>query len=259
MTEQVQIKTAFIVAMPREVKPLLERSQQVSADEFPGVQELAHTLRHPQSVYRWENGIVVCSGPGYKNAASAAREAIERFSPEVLVSIGFAGALASGMKVGDIFVPRHVVSERTGSAFTSPRGRGSLVTADTVVGADRKRVLFKRFQAQAVDMEAAAVAAVAASRDCDFLALKVISDELDTRIDFIEPFIRPEGLRRGAFIAHLLVRPWLWLTVFRLWRDSRRAAESLSRAVRVFVLRGRSVLEDIYADGRVLEAELKGS
>jgi len=176
-----------------------------------------------------------------------------------LVSIGFAGALAPGMKVGDIFVPRHIVSERTGSAFTSPRGKGSLVTADTVVGADRKRVLFKRFQAQAVDMEAAAVAAVAASRDCEFLALKVISDELDTRIDFVEPFIRPEGFRLGAFVAHLLIRPWLWPRVFCLWRDSCRAAENLSRAVRVFVMQGTSVLEDLYANGRLLEAELKGS
>jgi adenosylhomocysteine nucleosidase len=258
MTEQMQIKAAFIVAMRREVKPLLERCERLAVD-FQGVQEPANTLRHPQSVYRWESGIVVCSGPGYKNAASAARQAIDSFSPEILVSIGFAGALAPGMKVGDIFVPRHIVSERTGSAFTSPRGKGSLVTADTVVGADRKRVLFKRFQAQAVDMEAAAVAAVAASRDCEFLALKVISDELDTRIDFVEPFIRPEGFRLGAFVAHLLIRPWLWPRVFCLWRDSCRAAENLSRAVRVFVMQGTSVLEDLYANGRLLEAELKGS
>ena len=68
------------------------------------------------------------------------------------------------------------------------------MTADTVVGAERKRVLFKRFQAQAVDMEAAAVAAVAASRDCEFLALKVISDELDTQYRLRRAFIRPEGL-----------------------------------------------------------------
>ncbi len=176
-------------------------------------------MRRTRSVIRnrsiaGENGIVVCSGPGYKNAASAARQAIDRFSPEMVVSIGFAGALAPGMKVGDIFVPRHIVSERTGSAFTSPRGQGSLVTADTVAGEDRKRVLFARFHAQAVDMEAAAVAAVAASRDCEFLALKVISDELDTPIDFVEPFIRPEGFRIAAFLAHLSLRPWLWPTGF---------------------------------------------
>jgi len=259
MTEQTQITTAFIVAMPREVKPLLEQCERLAVDDFMSVQEPANTLRHPQSVYRWKSSVVVCSGPGYKNAASAARQAIDRFAPEMVVSIGFAGALAPEIKVGEVFVPRHIVSERTASAFTSPRGRGSLVTADTVVGAERKRVLFTRFQAQAVDMEAAAVAAVAAAHDCEFLALKVISDELDTRIDFVEPFIRPEGFRLGAFVAHLLLRPWLWPTVYRLYRDSCRAAENLSRAVRVFVIQGRGALEDLYAPGRVLEAELEGS
>jgi adenosylhomocysteine nucleosidase len=230
----------------------------MTVDDFLRVQDSANTLRHPQSVYRWENSIVVCSGPGYKNAASAAQQAIDRFSPEMMVSIGFAGALVPGMKVGDIFVPRHIVSERTGSAFTSPRGRGSLVTADTVAGKDRKHVLFARFRAQAVDMEAAAVAAVAASQNCEFLALKVISDELDTGIDFIEPFIRPEGFRVGAFLAYLLVRPWLWPTVLCLRRDSCRAAENLCRAIRVFITQGSGELDGLYGSGQVLEAELKG-
>lgn len=254
-----QINTVFIVAMQREIQPLLEECRPITIDDFLSVQDSANTLRHPQSVYRWENSIVVCSGPGFKNAASAAKQAIDRFSPEMVVSIGFAGALAPGMKVGDIFVPRHIVSERTGSAFTSPRGKGSLVTADTVAGEDRKRVLFARFHAQAVDMEAAAVAAVAAARDCEFLALKVISDELDTRIDFIEPFIRPEGFRIGAFLAHLLVRPWLWPTVFCLRRDSHRAAEHLCGAIRVLVSQGRGALETLYGNDPLLEAELKGS
>ncbi len=259
MTEQTQIKTVFIVAMEREVKPLLERCEAVSVDDVLSLQEPVRTLRHPLSVYRCENGIVVCSGPGYKNAASAARQAMDRFSPEMMVSIGFAGALAPGIKVGDIFVPRHIVSERTGSAFTTPRGKGSLVTADTVAGEDRKHVLFARFHAQAVDMEAAAVAAVAASRDCEFLALKVISDELNTRIDLVEPFVRPEGFRIAAFVGHLLIRPWLWPTVYCLWRNSCRAAENLSRAVGVLISQGRGALDKLYANGRVLEAELKRS
>jgi adenosylhomocysteine nucleosidase len=254
-----QINTVFIVAMQREIQPLLKECEPVTIDDFLSVQDSANTLRHPQSVYRWENGVVVCSGPGFKNAASAARQAIDRFSPEMVVSIGFAGALAPGMKVGDICVPRHIVSERTGSAFTSPHGKGSLVTADTVAGADRKRVLFARFHAQAVDMEAAAVAAVAATRDCEFLALKVISDELDTPIDFVEPFIRPEGFRVAAFLAHLSIRPWLWPKVFCLRRDSCRAAKNLCGAIRVLVSQGRGALEALYGTGQVLEAELKGS
>jgi hypothetical protein len=107
------------------------------------------------------------------------------------------------------------------------------VTAETVAGEERKRVLFTRFQAQAVDMEAAAVAAVAAERGCEFLALKVISDTLESKVDFVTPFVRPEGFRVGAFLAHLSVRPWLWTAVRDLHRNSARAAENLSHTLRV--------------------------
>jgi adenosylhomocysteine nucleosidase len=162
------------------------------------------------------------------------------------------------MKVGDIFVPRHIVSERTGSAFTSPRGKGSLVTAETVAGEERKRILFARFRANAVDMEAAAVAAVAAAHDCEFLALKVISDALNSRVDFVSPFVRPEGFRTGAFLAHVSVRPWLWPAVRNLQRNSSRAAESLCRAVRVLLCKGTGILEELYAPARAVEMELRG-
>jgi adenosylhomocysteine nucleosidase len=257
MTEQ--IKVVFIVAMQREVEPLLKVCEPVLLGEALKIQDSANTPRHPQSIYQWRNGIVVCSGPGYKNAASATRQAIAMFSPETVVSIGFAGALAPGMEVGDIFVPRHIVSERTGSSFTSPRGKGTLVTAETVAGEERKRFLFNRFRAQAVDMETAAVAAVAADRDCEFLALKVISDALHSRVDFVEPFVKPEGFRIWSFLAYISIRPWLWPAVYFLRRDSSRAAENLCRAVRVFITEGGTALEGLYGNGQVLEAEMKGN
>ncbi len=249
------VKFALIVAMPREVKPLLKDCRPVDhrpASNLPA--EAAGTVSYPQLLYRFQDAILICSGPGYKNAALAAQQAIEAYSPQMVVSIGFAGALAEEMKVGEVIVPRHVISERTGSAFTSPRGRGVLVTAERVAGEERKRLLFTRFRAQAVDMEAAAVAAVAAARDCEFLALKVISDGLHSNVDLVTRFVRPEGFRVGAFLAHVLVRPWLWPAVHHLQRDSRRAAENLSGAVRVLVSKGTAILEELYAPAHALEA-----
>jgi hypothetical protein len=108
-------------------------------------------------------------------------------------------------------------------------------------------------------METAAVAAVAADRDCEFLALKVISDALHSRVDFVEPFVKPEGFRLGAFLAYISIRPWLWPAVYFLQRDSSRAAENLCRAVRVFITEGRTALDGLSGSGRVLEAELKGN
>lgn len=251
------VKFALVVAMHREIQPLLDQCQPVRDSSAFQVPAEVGTVSYPQLPYRYRDAIIVCSGPGYKNAALAAQQAIEAYSPEMVISIGFAGALAPEMKVGDIFVPRHVVSERTGSAFTSPRGKGVLVTAERVAGEERKRVLFSRFRAQAVDMEAAAVAAVAAAHDCEFLALKVISDRLDSNVDFVGPFVRPEGFRAGAFLAHVSIRPWLWPAVRSLRRDSARAAESLSSAVRVLVAKGTAALEELYVPARVLHTELK--
>ena len=184
---------------------------------------------------------------------------METFSPEVLISIGFAGALAPDLKVGDLFIPRHIISERNGSAFTMERGRGSLVTSEEVVGVEAKRILRTRFSAQAADMEAAAVAAVAAARNCECLAVKAISDELHHEVSFLSAFVRPEGFRMGPFLAHISVRPQLWPAIRALQRDSAAAAESLSRAVRVLTAEGTSALEGLYAPRTALQEHFKGS
>ncbi len=202
--------------------------------------------------------IVVCSGPGYKNAGRAAQQAIAEYSPEMMVSIGFAGALAPEMKVGDIFVPRHIISERTGSAFTSARGQGVLVTAERVAGRGAQAPAVHPFQRAGRGHGSGSGGREAATRGCEFLALKVISDDAaHSNVEFVSPFVRPEGFRAGAFLAHLSIRPWLWPAVHNLQRDSARAAENLCAAVRVLVSKGREVLEELYSPA--LQADVKGN
>jgi adenosylhomocysteine nucleosidase len=228
------VKFVLIVAMHREIQPLLRYCQPVDGSlALKAPAEAAGAVSDPRRLYRYKDAMVVCSGPGYENAALAAQQAIEAYSPKMVISVGFAGALVPEMKVGDIFIPRHIISESNGSDFTAPRGQGVLVTAETVAGEEHKRALFTRFQAQAVDMEAAAVAAVAAAQHCEFFALKVISDTLNSGVDFVTAFVRPEGFRVGAFLAHVSVRPWLWPEVRALQRNSARAADNLSHTLRV--------------------------
>ena len=229
------VKLAFVAALEREVRPLLEVSSRfdVNADGRARV------------AYRLRDAVLLCSGPGYRNASTAAKLVIEEFSPEMIVSIGFAGALASDLKIGEVFIPRQVISERNGSRFTSARGKERMLTAEAVVGEERKYELFKRFHVQAVDMEAAAVAEIAAARGCEFLAMKVISDELNSRVGFVGPFISAQGFRTRAFLTHVAFRPWLWPAVGKLQRDTVRASESLCRAVRVLTEQGIAALEEL--------------
>jgi adenosylhomocysteine nucleosidase len=83
-------------------------------------------------------------------------------------------------------------------------------------------------------MEAAAVARAAEAHGLRFAAVKVISDDASFAMPPMERFIANDGgFRSAAFALHAAVRPWLWVSVFRLARNSteasRRLCEYLSR------------------------------
>jgi adenosylhomocysteine nucleosidase len=93
----------------------------------------------------------------------------------------------------------------------------------------QKLKLARAYGAQAVDMEAAAVARGAQARGVAFGAYKVISDDSDFEIPAMDRFIREGKFRALAFVIYTAIRPWLWRRVIRLARNSSRAAETLCR------------------------------
>src|SRR5580704_11830502 len=59
--------------------------------------------------------VVVCGGIGVEAARRAAEAVIALYHPALLQSVGFAGALDSSLRVGDIFMPAVVIDARDGS------------------------------------------------------------------------------------------------------------------------------------------------
>jgi adenosylhomocysteine nucleosidase len=152
--------------------------------------------------------------------------------------MGFAGACVSellpGMgklSPGAVFVPAKVFQFATGKSFPAAFGFGQLVTLDSVAGKGMKQCSAARFGAQAVDMEAAGVAAVAAEHGLEFVAIKAISDGVDEDLGFLSDFVKPEGFATVRFVAHIAVRPKLWPRVAALQANSELAAKSLESAV----------------------------
>jgi len=147
--------------------------------------------------------------------------------------VGFAGALDSSLRVGDIFLPAVVIDARDGSRVESdgaaPHQRGSsLVTFMAVAGVQQKASLAQSYGAQAVDMEAAGVAAAARAHGIGFAATKVISDELNFEMPHMARFFDPKGqFRTVSFAAFAALRPGLWRRVAVLARKSRKAARAL--------------------------------
>jgi adenosylhomocysteine nucleosidase len=211
-------KVAIVAALEREVRPLV-KSWRTSDMEHSG-----------RRFRFFENGefVLVCAGIGAGAARRAAEAIIALYKPRVVYSVGFAGALDGSLKVGDSLRPERVVNAKDGSSVAIDGGRGVLVSFESIASPEQKRKLRESFSAQAVDMEAAGVAQAAEVRGIAFGAAKAISDEVDFEFPSIEGFVDSDGrfseMRFGFFAA---VRPWIWLRVFRLARNSKRASDSL--------------------------------
>jgi len=211
-------KVAIVAALEREVRPLV-RGWRIGDKDYGGRQF---------RFFEKDHFVLVCGGIGGEAARRAAEAVIAQYSPEIIYSTGFAGALGPDLKVGDIFEPQRVVNAGDGSSATVDGGEGVLVSFGSVASPEQKRKLHDSYSAQAVDMEASAVARAAQLGDVGFAAIKVISDEFDFTFPSMDQFVDAEGrFREGRFALYTGLRPWLWPAVARLARNSNRASRAL--------------------------------
>lgn len=193
---------AVVVAMAEEAEPFLARARARSTRCLPvGRALLTAVLFEDRPV------LVVRTGIGLVNAASAATAVLERFEPATLISAGSAGGLRADVNVGDVVIGteyRYMDADATafgyapgqvpgmpesyacdpallaaaqglpsgGSVWRAPMLSGGAFVTAANVGATRE--LFP--EAVSTDMESTALAQVCASRDVPFLAVRSISD-----------------------------------------------------------------------------------
>ena len=245
MSEFEKPRIAIVAAMEREVHPLV-KSWQVAEKEYSG--------RRFRFFERGEV-VLVCGGIGAEAARRAAEAAIVLFSPGIIYSAGFAGALTPELKIGDVVEPRRVVNASDGSATNLDCGDGVLVSFTSVATPAQKLKLRESYGAQAVDMEAAAVARAAEARGIRFGVVKAISDEMDFAFSEMDRFVDADGrFSEFRFAVYAALRPWLWPRVAKLARDSSRASEALCRALQKLIGSGIPVAS---GSGHALEAVLR--
>jgi adenosylhomocysteine nucleosidase len=215
-------KVAMVAALEREVSGLSKNKNWTRVErEYEGRSFV---------FFESDQMVVACGGIGLEAARRAAEAVIALYRPTLVESVGFAGALDAGLRVGDVFAPAVVVDARDGSRVEIGGGdrKSALVTFMGVAGIGQKAKLAQAYGAQAVDMEAAAVAAAARARGLGFAATKVISDELDFEMPAMARFIDAQGrFRRISFAAFVALRPWLWRRVAMLAGNSRKAGKVL--------------------------------
>jgi adenosylhomocysteine nucleosidase len=213
------MKIALVAALEREVKPLVKNWRLVER-EYDG-----RGYRFFESAC----AVLVCGGIGADAARRATAAVISLYSPQVVWSVGFAGALDSLLRVGQRVQPERVIDAGDSSSTAIRNGNGCLISYPAIASPQQKSKLRRAYAAQAVDMEAAAVARGARAGNIDFTAYKVVSDESDFEFPAMERFLRNGRFRQGAFIAYTVVRPWLWPKVLELARNSAKASKMLCR------------------------------
>jgi adenosylhomocysteine nucleosidase len=224
--EQSRGRIAIVAALEREVRLLVKGWRAVRSERE------GRTFRFLQR----DAIVVVCGGIGMEAARRAAEAVIASHSPDLIYSAGFAGALTPEMKIGDVMRPASIVNAGDGSGVTLDDGEGVLVTFGIIASPEQKKKLREAYGAQAVDMEAAAVAQAAEARGVKFAAIKVISDEFNFDFPSVERFVSAAGQFSGwKFAMWAAIRPWLWPRVTQLMRNSGRASRVLSEVLQEIV------------------------
>jgi adenosylhomocysteine nucleosidase len=211
-------KVAIVVALEREVSPIIERWRSEER-EYDG---------RKFRFFENDRAVVVSGGIGKEAARRATEAVVSLYKPTTVISAGFAGALDSELKVGMPVPVRKVIDASDGSSYDLEGGTFTLISTSEVAGAGQKEKLAKAYGAHAVDMEAAAVASGAQQHGVQFLAYKAISDEVDFEFPAMQRFIKGDGrFQTARFAAFAVIRPWLWPKLVQLARNSARATKTL--------------------------------
>jgi len=232
-------RVAIIAAMPGELKPL--------------VRGWRHERRDGVDLWRWlrDRGewIAACAGAGEHAAARAFAEAEKDGAIDRVISVGWVGALNESLAPGKAYSVSGVIDMRTGERFavqekevgmqTHPSDKNKdvarvghpglwLVTSPRVADAAEKQRLAAAYDAGLVDMEAAAVARLAAMRGIPFYCIKGVSDGFREDLPDFNRFISPQGqFQTARLLFFVLPRPWHWPALIRMGENSKKASQAI--------------------------------
>lgn len=193
----------------------------------------------------------ILGGVGKENARKAVRALCDAHPISVLLSIGYAGALQSELKRGDIVLSSYsrnaeamdpvpadlkLMGKLRGVADESHEHHvylSPLFTADAIVARHEDKVkLFQETGIQIVDMESHSVYCEARARGIPFVGIHAITDTAEEDIpalEIITPFLMSGSLwRYPKLFFQLATHPHYILDLVPLGHDAKVAGERLA-------------------------------
>jgi len=196
---------------------------------------------------------LLTSGMGVKRATQAARALLTATNPQLLVSVGVAGAVHADLEIGDVVAARHtclldkgipgqfqplaLLSDAAWQAAAKalqPRRAGLYWgTAVTTRGSQVVQTQPGQMTNPVLEMETAGIARVAAEAGIPLLSLRAVSDGPRAPIPFdLEALMdEQDNLRIGEIIKTVIGHPQMILQFLQMGRNIRRAAENAAIAL----------------------------
>ncbi len=251
--------------MPIEIAPLKVRLREIT-ESLPQ-QGLYHGYLEGTPVVFTSAGI----GPDRaKRATKSLLSLPSKFRVKAVLSLGYAGAITSGIKTGELAIVRGVLPVTKGKIANPPvapfiKGGlegdyypchtpfvelaqrvaeetgfkvhpGDLLSvSEPMKKPEEKRQAGLLTEAIAVDMESAGVAMAAKEAQIPFLALKAILDEVDEELKGTELVDEEGRVRLLKTFTYLLYHPLDIIYLYKQSERAERAASELARFISVFV------------------------
>ena len=224
------MRIGIIAALPGELKYLVKGWESVSSP----TRGIAIWVKYTRD----DEYIAVSGGMGAPAALRSFAAAEHIGTLDMVLSVGWAGALHEGMKPGHCYIASEIIDALSGERFSLTSGdrKQRLVTTPHVADEAEKRRLRSTYGAVLVDMEASAIARLAQIRSIPVCCFKAVSDGFGAKLPDLNPFIDKQGqLRMIPFLGHVAVRPKYWASLIQLGRTSNAAAKSLAESIQRFL------------------------
>ncbi len=252
---------AVIVALSSELAVLRKRTNSIIKREIGEVRFFLGKAGGQQVM-------LVQSGVGYRKAQRATSLLLESYSPELIVSAGYTGALQPHLGAAELVIAPEIyerdLQEKKGNeqveairlsvriedsivSFARQLAEemglryhdGNLMTSAKVVSDPAsKGLLGQEHPLVAVDMETAAVGRMAEKSGIPFLSIRSVLDPLDLKIDLPwEQFIdRRRQVKFGYKVVYFLKQPWVVWQFMRIYRNMRQASAALGKYIYHLIL-----------------------
>ncbi|NOQ36505.1 MAG: phosphorylase [Methylococcaceae bacterium] len=196
--------TGIIVALPEELRTLSKKK--ISKGHYDFISETI---------------IVAYSGAGATNAAKATELLISKGATR-LISWGCAGALAANLKAGDLMLPESLLTtekaslalnqnwqQHTAKLFPESHSGSIIDSVNIIANSDDKKSLHQQSQANAVDMESAAITQVCQQYNLPCLVIRTIADPVEMSLpQAVSHAMNAEGeVILSKLLSYLLTHP----------------------------------------------------